>query len=45
MHSLVKHYLGFLDVVVDTMDRMDDYGETSSLYKDFSIPDTRGLLV
>ena len=31
-------------VVADTVDRVPDYGETSSLDKGFSIPDTKGLV-
>ena len=45
MHPLVKNYLGVSDLVVDTMDRMDDYGETGSLDKGFSISKTKGLVV
>ena len=31
-------------MVVDTAYRMDDYGETGSLYKCFSILETKGLV-
>ena len=45
VYPLVYHYLGVAAVVVDTIDRMVDYGETSSLDKGFSIPKMKESVV
>ena len=44
VQPLVSYYLGVTTMVADIADRMANYGETGSMDKGFSIPETKGLV-